>query len=222
MSKTGSAATHWISCDIVLMNADQLWKSQSGMMPESDVCRYETVAELDTGSSQLYLPPECIQKLKLVTLGSPVEIESPLDGKATNVAVFGPVTIDFGGKRIAVLAHELKHTPRVLLGLEAAQRMKIAVDWIHSKVILPSTAYTYKAYTIAPQDLFNLFGSDGHAIEALQRQHKISIEINNRRKVSKIVVIICTKEDYDNITDAEAAIQTICPSLTRAPEEERP
>jgi hypothetical protein len=156
-----------------------------------------------------------------VTLGSPIEIESPLDGKKTTVAVFGPVIVDFCGKRILVPVHELKHTPRVLLSLEPAQRLKIDVDWIHSKVILPSTAYTHKAYLIAPQDLFNLFGSDCHTIEALQRQHKVSIEINNRRKVSKIVVIICTKENYNNITDAQAAIQAICPSLTPAPEEER-
>ncbi|CAF2136223.1 unnamed protein product [Rotaria magnacalcarata] len=216
MSTVGSAATHWISCDIVLINADQLWKSQNGMMPESDVCRLETVAELDTGSSELGLPPEYIQKLKLVTIGSPIEIESPLDGKKMEVTVFGPVIIDFCGKQIAVPVHELKHTPRVLLGLKPAQRLKIDVDWIHSKVILPSTAYTHKAYIIAPHDLFNLFGPDGHMIEALQRQHKVSIEINNRRKVSKVVVIICTKENYNNITDAQAAIQVICPSLSPA------
>jgi hypothetical protein len=222
MSKAGSAATHWISCEIVLLNADHVWKSKNGMMPETDVCRFETVAELDTGSSELGLPSEFIQKLKLVTLESPTEIESAIDGKKTMVAVFGPVIIDFCGKQVAVKAHELKHTPRVLLGLEPAQRLKIDVDWMHSKVILPSTAYNHKAYIIAPQDLFNLFGPDGHKIEALQRQHKVSIEINNRRKVSKIVVIICTKENYNNITDAQAAIQVICPSLTPAPEEERP
>ncbi|CAM4783955.1 unnamed protein product [Rotaria magnacalcarata] len=216
MSKVGSAATRWISCDIVLINADQLWKSQNGMMPESDVCRLETVAELDTGSSELGLPPEYIQKLKLVTIGSPIEIESPLDGKKMEVTVFGPVIIDFCGKQIAVPVHELKHTPRVLLGLEPAQQLKIDVDWIHSKVILPSTAYTHKAYIIAPHDLFNLFGPDGHMIEALQRQHKVSIEINNQRKVSKVAVIICTKENYNNITDAQAAIQVICPSLSPA------
>jgi hypothetical protein len=89
------------------------------------------------------------------------------------------------------------------------------------KVIVPSTAYTHKAYLTAPQDLFNLFGSDGHTIEALQQQHKVSIEINNRKKVSKIVVTIFTKENYNNITDAQTAIQAICPSLTSAPEEER-
>jgi hypothetical protein len=221
MSKVGSAAAHWISCDIVLINADQLWKSQNGMMPESDVCRFETVAELDTGSSELGLPPEYIEKLKLVTLGSPIEIESPLDGKQTKVAVFEPVIIDFCGKQIAVPVYELKHTHRVLLGLEPTQRLKIDVDWIHSKVILSSTAYTHKAYLIATQDRFNLFRSDCHTIEALQQQHKVSIEINNRRKASKIAVIICTKENYNNITDAQAAIQVICPSLTPAPEEER-
>ncbi|CAF1425456.1 unnamed protein product [Rotaria sordida] len=170
------------------------------MMPESDICRFETVAELDAGSFELGLPPEYIQKLKLVTLDSPIEIESPLDGKKTKVAVFGPVIIDFCEKQIAVPVHELKHMSRALLGLEPAQRLKIDVDWIQSKVILPSTAYTHKAYIIAPQDLFNLFGSDGHTIEALQRQHK---------------------ENYNNITDASAAIQAICPSLTPAPEEER-
>ncbi|CAF3799849.1 unnamed protein product [Rotaria sp. Silwood1] len=175
MSKVGSAATHWISCDIVLINADQQWKSQNGTMPESEVCHFETVAELDTGSSELGLPPEVIQKLKLVTLGSPIEIESPLDGKKTEVAVFGPVIIDFCGKQIAVPVHELKHTRRVLLGLEPAQRLKIDVDWIHSKVILPSTAYTHKAYLIGPQDLLNLFGHNGHTIEALQQQHKLEL-----------------------------------------------
>lgn len=215
MSKMGSAATHWISCDIVLINAGQLWESQNGLIPESDVCRSEVVAELDTGSSELGLPPEYIQKLKLVTLGPPIEIESPLDGKKTKVAVFGPVIIDFCGKRVAVPVHELKYTSRVLLGLEPAQRLKIDIDWIHSKIILPSTAYTHKAYFIAPQDLFNLFGPDGDMIEALQRKHKVSIEINNRRKVSKIVVIICTKENHNNITNAQAAIQIICPSLTQ-------
>ena len=81
MAKIGSAATSWITCDIVLINADHLWKSKNGMMNESDVCRLETTAELDTGSSQLGLPPDHIQKLKLVTLGSPSETESPLDGK---------------------------------------------------------------------------------------------------------------------------------------------
>ncbi|CAF4550031.1 unnamed protein product [Rotaria socialis] len=194
MSKVGSAATHWISCDIVLTNADQLWKSQNAMMLESDVCRLEAVAELDTSSSELGLSPEYIQKLKLVTLGSPIEIESPLDAKKTEVTVFGP---------------------------ESVQRLKIDVDWIHSKVILLSTAYNHKANLIAPQDLFNLLGPDDHTIEALQPQHKVSIEINNWRKVSKIIVIICTKENYDNTADAQATIQVICPSLTSAPEEER-
>ena len=121
MSKSGSAATSWISCDIVLINADQLWKFRNGTMPESDVCRLETVAELDTGSLQLGLSLEYIQKLQLVTLGSPIEIESPLDGKKKKVPVFGPVIIDFCGKQISVPVHELKHTPRVLLSLEPAQ-----------------------------------------------------------------------------------------------------
>ncbi|CAF3486335.1 unnamed protein product [Rotaria socialis] len=116
MSKVGSAATHWISCDIVLTNADQLWKSQNAMMLESDVCRLEAVAELDTSSSELGLSPEYIQKLKLVTLGSPIEIESPLDAKKTEVTVFGPVIIDFCEKQIAVPVHEFEYTLRVLLG----------------------------------------------------------------------------------------------------------
>jgi predicted aspartyl protease len=222
MARTGSAATDWITCDIVLLNADQLWKSQNGMMNESDVCRLETTAELDTGSSELGLPPYHIQKLELVTLGSPIEIESALDGKKTKVTVFGPVTIDFCGKQISVPVYELKHTPRALLGLEPGQRLKIDIDWIHSKVILPSTTYPHKAYFIAPRDLLNLFGLDGHTIEALQEQHKVSIEINNRKKVSKVVMIICTKENINNVREAEATIQAICPSLTPAPEEERP
>ncbi|CAF3682042.1 unnamed protein product [Rotaria socialis] len=197
-------------------------------MPESDVCRLETVAELDTGSSELGLPSEprsnsteYIQKRKLVTVGSPIKIESPLDGKKMGVTVFGPLIIDFCEKKIAVPVHELKHTPRVLLGMEPAQRLKIDVDWIHSKVILPRTTYTNKAYLIGLHDLFNLFGPDGHMIKALQRQHNISIEISNRRKVSKVVVIICTKENYNNTTDAQAAIQVICPNLPPVPEEEQ-
>ncbi|UJR24028.1 hypothetical protein I4U23_026993 [Adineta vaga] len=148
-------------------------------------------------------------------------MESPLDGKKTNVSVFGPVIIDFCGKRTTIPAYELKYTPRVLLGLEPAQRLKADIDWIHSKVILPSTAYLHRAYFIAPQDLFNLFGPDGHTIEALQQQHKVSIEINNRRNVSKIVVIICTKENINNITQAQSTIQAICPSLISAPGDEQ-
>jgi hypothetical protein len=105
--------------------------------------------------------------------------------------------------------------------LKPAQRLNIDVDWIHSKVILLRTAYNHKANLIAPRDLFNLFGPDDHTIEALQPQHEVSIEINNWRKVSKIVVIICTKENYNNTADAQATIQAICPSLTPAPEEER-
>ncbi|CAM4953352.1 unnamed protein product [Rotaria socialis] len=118
------------------------------MMPESDVCRLETVAELDTGSSELGLPSE------------------PRSNSTVRIRPFTITLRLFFGETVPV--HELKHTPRVLLGMEPAQRLKIDVDWIHSKVILPRTAYTNKVYLIALHDLFNLFEPDGHMIKAIQ------------------------------------------------------
>ena len=79
--------------------------------------------------------------------------------------------------------------------------------WIHSKFILPSTAYLHSAYFISPQDLPHLFGPNGYTIEALQQQHNVWIEINNRRKVNQIVMIICTKENTNNIQEAHEAIE---------------
>ena len=85
--------------------------SQYGVISEFDVCRLEIVAELDTGSWKLGLPPEHIEKLQLQIFGSPIAIESVLSGKKTKVVVFGPVTIEFCVKSISVPTHELKHTP---------------------------------------------------------------------------------------------------------------
>ncbi|UJR24027.1 hypothetical protein I4U23_026992 [Adineta vaga] len=62
MARIGLAATRWISCDLTIINVDQFWNFQNGMIDESDICRLETTAELDTGSSGLGLPPDYIQK----------------------------------------------------------------------------------------------------------------------------------------------------------------
>jgi hypothetical protein len=65
-----------------------------------------------------------------------------------------------------------------------------------------------------------LFGSSSQTIIGLQSQHNVSIEITNRKKVDKIMVIICTEKFPENITEAATAIKAICPSLMPAPEEE--
>jgi hypothetical protein len=88
-------------------------------------------------------------------------------------------------------------------------------------VILPSTNYIHNAFTIGPEDLSTLFGSNSKTIIGLQNEYCVSIEISNRKKVDKIVVLICTGKDHDSVAKAAAAVKKICPTLTPAPEEER-
>ena len=221
MASSGSAATRWISCDIELINAVEWWSAQNGSIEDSVVHRLEVVAELDTGSRQLGLQREQIQALNLKPLKDPVVLQSVLDKKKHSVTLYGPVSILFQGQMTTVEAYELKFAPWPLLGLEAAKRMKIEIDWKNMTIFLPTTGYTHNAFTIAPEDLPSLFGKDSVTIIAQQKKYKVSIEINNRRKVDKIVVIICTDQSRDNITQAAVSIKEICPSLMPAPEEER-
>jgi hypothetical protein len=221
MTQSGSAADKWIACDLVLANGHELCLSDYGILDDSKVHRVEVVAELDTGCRHLGLPTAVVAALNLQLIDDNIKISSVLDGENRSVAIFGPVAILFQGQRKLVDAYELKFASNVLLGLEPAQRLKIDVDWKNSLVYLPATGYPHSAFTIAPEDLLCLFGTQSETIIDLQKKHKVSIEISNRRKVDKIVVTICTGTDRKNIRQAVEAIGRLCPSLSPAPEEER-
>ncbi|CAF1588715.1 unnamed protein product, partial [Didymodactylos carnosus] len=78
MAEAGDAATEWISCDLMLVNATQFMLASNGDFSVSSVRRIEVLAELDTGCRHLGLPTQ--QILELQPLGDSISHEQ----RATN------------------------------------------------------------------------------------------------------------------------------------------
>ena len=133
-SLTGGKEMGYVHAEIELTNVGDVEQHYRGILPENEIRRVTTIAQVDTGAWDLVINEEVQQRLNLRVLGK--QTVKLADETLLEAEIVGPVAIRFEDRSTFMTAIVLPATSEVLLGAYPLEGLDAFVDPKQQKLIL--------------------------------------------------------------------------------------